>query len=516
MSRNLARRIALSAGVAALVLPGIAGLTATAAHADPITLVVDDDGQAAPGDCNATDTAYSTIQGAVDAAATGDTVQVCPGTYDEVVNVSTDGLTIDGAQAGIDATTRVVDDSTESIVTEFNISSSNDTIDGFETEGADGTDDSGVGFALQNSGSGRSIENNVVTGNVFGLYLNSNGTSTDTVQHNLFDDNNRTGSGSGNGIYSDGGLSNATIEANLFEAQTNASVIFAATTPVSGYETHDVTISNNTMLNDASITLFDSNNIDVTGNHVIGTTGSGVVLGGDDGDVTISGNFIRDPQPGGYSGVRILQDDADGFGPNTGTVTVTSNAIRRNAYGVRLSAGALTGALKVNENKLIGNTVEGVANENTDGSFLIDATNDFWGKPTGPSDWSIGTGDGVSAEVDFFPWYTNGAKTTLQACTVNGTQFNDQLVGTPGRDILCGLGGSDEIRGRGGRDLLLGGAGNDLLLGGSANDALIGGNDDDAMDGQQAVGDTAQGRAGVDDSCAAATTERTSTCELTF
>ena len=40
MSRNLVRRIALSAGVAALVLPGIAGLTATAAHADPVTLVV--------------------------------------------------------------------------------------------------------------------------------------------------------------------------------------------------------------------------------------------------------------------------------------------------------------------------------------------------------------------------------------------------------------------------------------------------------------------------------------------
>ncbi len=43
---------------------------------------------------------FTTIQSAVTAASPGDTIQVCPGTYDEQVNVTTQDLTIDGAGAG--------------------------------------------------------------------------------------------------------------------------------------------------------------------------------------------------------------------------------------------------------------------------------------------------------------------------------------------------------------------------------------------------------------------------------
>src|SRR4051794_4228529 len=55
---------------------------AVPATASARTLVVDDD-----GGCR--DARYSTIQSAVDAAASGDVVRVCPGTYEELVSVTT-------------------------------------------------------------------------------------------------------------------------------------------------------------------------------------------------------------------------------------------------------------------------------------------------------------------------------------------------------------------------------------------------------------------------------------------
>ena len=47
---------------------------------------------------------FRTIQSAVDAADSGDTIKVCPGTYEEVVTVTEPDLTIKGANAGRDAT----------------------------------------------------------------------------------------------------------------------------------------------------------------------------------------------------------------------------------------------------------------------------------------------------------------------------------------------------------------------------------------------------------------------------
>ena len=59
-----------------------AALTASPSYA--ANLVVDDDGQGSPNNCNvATPTPYTTIQAAITAAAPGDTIVVCPGIYDE-------------------------------------------------------------------------------------------------------------------------------------------------------------------------------------------------------------------------------------------------------------------------------------------------------------------------------------------------------------------------------------------------------------------------------------------------
>src|SRR5687767_1928341 len=61
------------------------------------TLVVDGDGQGTAADCDAADAAHTTIQSAVDAAVSDDTVFVCPGTYDEQVVINTKSIILQGS-----------------------------------------------------------------------------------------------------------------------------------------------------------------------------------------------------------------------------------------------------------------------------------------------------------------------------------------------------------------------------------------------------------------------------------
>jgi hypothetical protein len=61
------------------------------------TWVVDADGGATAADCNESGTAFTTIQSAIIVAAPGDTVFVCPGTYNEQIVIDKDNLTLQGA-----------------------------------------------------------------------------------------------------------------------------------------------------------------------------------------------------------------------------------------------------------------------------------------------------------------------------------------------------------------------------------------------------------------------------------
>jgi len=67
------------------------------------TFVVDDDGtyNAATDDCDGSDPSFTVIQAAVDAAANGDTILVCPGTYNESQIFVTKRLTLQGSGAAV-------------------------------------------------------------------------------------------------------------------------------------------------------------------------------------------------------------------------------------------------------------------------------------------------------------------------------------------------------------------------------------------------------------------------------
>ncbi len=102
----------------------------------------------------------------------------------------------------------------------------------------------------------------------------------------------------------------------------------------------------------------------------------------------------------------------------------------------------------------------GIENDSTS---VATATRNWWGDASGPGDWSFGTGSTVSADVNFFPWFTNAAMSATQTCksgtTVHSTA-NDQ--------VLCAKTGTANAF------LANNGTGNVLLIGNAGNDQLVG------------------------------------------
>jgi len=93
-------RHVLSVGRYLILALLIVGWTTTPGAVLAATLVVDVDGLATATDCNGVSAALTTIQAAVNAAAPGDTIQICPGNYNEQVVVTKSNLTIQGSGTG--------------------------------------------------------------------------------------------------------------------------------------------------------------------------------------------------------------------------------------------------------------------------------------------------------------------------------------------------------------------------------------------------------------------------------
>ncbi len=221
-------------------------------------LIVDGDGLAdveenGNADCDAIVVAFSSIQGAVDAAEAGDTVFVCPGTYDENVSIQGKvGLALESTD-GADVTTV---DGTGATGTDTILADSNDvTIDGFTVTGA------GRFGINQNIGvSNLDILNNVILDNPnIGAVTASNGGE---VSGNLFD-------GNGSGLYFTTNASNITATDNDFD-DNGAGIIFETG------NTNNTVQSNNILNNDEGILFSEDGtgfaNNDISQNRIFGNS----------------------------------------------------------------------------------------------------------------------------------------------------------------------------------------------------------------------------------------------------
>ncbi len=150
---------------------------------------------------------YTTIQAAINAASAGYTIRVCPGTYDEDVDVNK-SLTL----IGVNKTTTIIrgqkvgdpahlSGSTVRLlasnidISNFTITREGNTPSEWGTGGGITVGDPNLaGLSIQSPGSAPNavIHDNIFVGNRNGLDLNNTGTDSITVRNNVIDDN-RTG-----------------------------------------------------------------------------------------------------------------------------------------------------------------------------------------------------------------------------------------------------------------------------------------------------------------------------------
>jgi len=397
--------------VASLVALPVIALTFAVASQSPVFAAT----------CNVPSLTHPTIQSAVN-DPTCDPITVAAGTYNEDVTILR-SVTLQGAQAGVDARSR---SGPESIITNANgpiqIEANNVTIDGFTLEGAslDPTTNPGAFGAgiwtnpgFSGTQGGHQIVNNIIQNNIAGIELDNTGVIAALVQHNLIRNNTLPGAGSGNGIETSFGLTNALIDSNTFSGDTSTSMLVDSAGD-------SITVSNNTLVGGTTegIAWFDVLNSSISGNRSIGSTSSATVdLAGGDSQISITGNVLA----GGVRGIQVA--DPFAVGPNSG-VTAHNNCIEGN------SAAGLE-----EDNDVSSGGGPGYAPP-TAGS--LDATSNWWGKTTGPTIASNpgGTGDRIIDQdgvVGYKPFLTQSPGGSCPApvfgCTA--TSISSNFSGTP-------------------------------------------------------------------------------------
>lgn len=312
----------------------------------------------------ATGCSSTTIQGAVDLAAAGDTVVVAAGTYTEVVTLNKAGLVLEGAGAGVDARSRTGGTETVLFNGQLRLAADGITIDGFTMDASQNPPGT-IAPAVWGTGiSGTQILNNIVENGVQGVVFDNPGPAAALVEHNVFRDN----TGNGLQIFGTGNSVNISIVGNDFSGGHLAAVNIIG---------DHLLVSGNTSTGDFTfIVLTDSADVTITDNVIThADAGSGIFLGlGNDG-VVVSGNTLQsDAAPSDDTSAIRLSTAFGGPAPST-NYTVTGNVITGGwSHAIRASDGAYDGVLAPRNNQF-GMVV---TNDATDAAHVIDASGNWW------------------------------------------------------------------------------------------------------------------------------------------
>ncbi len=446
-------------------IAGLLMLTLVTMEVSAATLTVDDDGNAE----------YTKIQDAINASMDGDTVRVWDGTYFENVVV--------------DKTVSLIGNGSEEVTIDgggrwdvVEITADWVNISGFTISGADRND---AGIKIESDHN--IISNNNCSSNTYGIYLWDSTTST--ITNNTCSENNSFG------IHlrfsNDCTITNNTCKDNKFYGiylrDSGTSMITSNTCENNSRgiyfdDTNDCTITNNTCENnslgiflDASIRNTISDNACNNNDHGIylqdssnGTITNNTCENNDNGIVlayscngTITNNTCSENND---DGIRLLDssdstianntcqnnDHGIGFGlSSNGTITnntcsnndvgislgsfsngtITNNTISENCVGIILYSSRDNTA---HFNRIFSNTKNGIdASDNRD-DYVIIATHNWWGDPSGPFhsvNNSEGKGDNVTDDVLFEPWlaYPGNQPPTAHAGNDQTSTVNEEV-----------------------------------------------------------------------------------------
>ncbi|MFI6284533.1 right-handed parallel beta-helix repeat-containing protein [Streptomyces sp. NPDC051018] len=420
------------------LLPALAAVAAvfpaTPSHAAS-TLIVGQNPVTCPGQ------AFMSIQAAVNAAVSGDTVQVCPGLYAEIVTITTPNLTLTGATtppADCDVVT-APDPTTDSIIATTNVSDAvvnlmadNLTLQGFTIQnGGAGPATSGVFTSHLHSG--YSITDNLIQNNLIGIYLNTTSPATQSeVARNCIRQNNLGTPAAGNGIYSDQGIHNVLIDNNAFFQNVNDAMLITQADP---FTVDNVNINHNVSHQDGRLlTIFASTNSVVTDNTVVDATDQAITIGNENTGLQILRNGIQGGGLGIFSTSAFVPT-----APGSSQVTISDNTISgTSGDGVSLDVNSLADSTISNNS---------VTDAGRDGVFIDDTTGNDGNTVTGNTltgsarfdceDLTTGTGTAGTANT----WTSNQAQTSNPAAlcpvqppslTISKTHEGDFKAGKQG------------------------------------------------------------------------------------
>ncbi len=349
-------------------------------------------------------TTTPSIQRGIDAASSGDTVNVEAGTYSGDINIDK-SLSLQGAEAGVDPGATGWGLLPVSKILGLGINApiqiesgvNNVTISGFDIEspaGGSGALNAGI---WMNGSSGITIEDNVLQNNTVGVAIADAGGS---INNNLIQNNNAPGAGGGNGVEFFGGSSGVwSIAHNHFTGNSSADILIATGGPT----VSNVTISNNTLTSSGGIDLFNTDGALVFENSASAMQGPAVYIGGDDSNIEVSQNDLSN-----NSGqAAVMLDNSFAVGTNS-DISIHNNFLDTNAFGVDVTAGSLTGSMTVVDNHIQGNTTAGLENDST---ATVNADFNWWGSATGPTNAANPGGSGdkiIDPTASFSPWLTSG------------------------------------------------------------------------------------------------------------
>jgi Ca2+-binding RTX toxin-like protein len=231
---------------------------------------------------------------------------------------------------------------------------------------------------------------------------------------------------------------------------------------------------------------------DGTGAHLLGGAGDDWLIGGT-GNAVLEGGAGADRIDGAgdndvasyasaKSGVvaSLFNNNGNTGGDAAGDILLNIEHLTGSAFNDALTGDGLNNILSGGK----GNDVlSGLSGADTlIGGAGADTLN-------GGNDFDIASYAGASAAV-----LVNLANTALSTGDakgdsyvsieeLDGSKFNDIMIGGDGSDNLFGQDGADKLDGGAGKDSLIGASGNDQLFGGAGIDALFGGADNDVLDG---------------------------------
>jgi Right handed beta helix region len=358
---------------------GPAGATGHHQHRADGALVVDN--QARHGrSCLGTRDPFETIQGAVDAAHSGDTIRVCPGLYGETVKVQTERLTIKGANAHRDATRS--GRHAESVVSHLDpagtvqLLADDITWDGFTIRGSFG-DQNGPGMTTSPSASGYLVRDTIFQDNGVGIHLGASGKHPSFVCRNRFVANNEFTSG-GYGVYSNLGATEVLITYNRFERHNEAGIFFAD----QGATQQDVLIDHNKSIGDlAFASIFNTSRARISDNYARDRVGdskfpgpaSAIRIGARNDTITVHRNRVRSASGNGID-VTDVGEPGKAIATPTNVVVTKNKVDHAQLAGIRLSDGAEDVA--VTANRAVDNLLLDCQDESVGGGTA--GTNNAW------------------------------------------------------------------------------------------------------------------------------------------